>query len=130
MSTVLNRKFFTLSAQNGVFLGAVASCFMIVFSGFIVLFNHMPTVMRYLSNISLLKYCLEALVAAIYERGRTDFKCPEEIMYCHYNKSETILKELGMDSESFFMNVGKILFQLFLFKGLSYITLRKRLLKG
>jgi ATP-binding cassette, subfamily G (WHITE), member 1 len=103
---------------------------MIVFSGFIVLFNHMPIFMRYVSNISLLKYCLEALVTTIYERGRTDLKCPDEIMYCHYNKSETILKELGMDSESFGINILKILFQLFLFKGLSYITLRKRLLKG
>lgn len=90
----------------------------------------MSTFWRYVSNISLLKYGLEALVAAIYNRGRSDLTCPEEIMYCHYNKSETILKELGMDSESFGTNILKILFQLVLFKGLSYITLRRRLLKG
>lgn len=90
----------------------------------------MPTFMRYVSDISLHKYCLEALVVAIYERGRTDIKCPETELYCHYSKSEIILKELGMDSESFNMNVVKIVGQLLLFKLLSYITLRRRLLKG
>lgn len=86
--------------------------------------------MRVVSDISLMKYCLEALVVAIYERGRTDIICPTEVLYCHYSKSEIILKELGMDSESFYMNVAKILFQLLLFKVLSYFTLRRRLLKG
>lgn len=86
--------------------------------------------MRYVSDISLHKYCLEALVVAIYEHGRTDLKCPEDTLYCHYSKSEIILKELGMDSESFNMNIVKILAQLLLFKCLSYFTLRRRLLKG
>lgn len=86
--------------------------------------------MKYLSNISLHKYCLEGLVVAIYEDGRPDLFCPESKVYCHYIKSEIILKELGMDSESFFPNVLKIVGQLLLFKGLSYFTLRNRLLKG
>lgn len=103
---------------------------MIVFSGFLVLFRHMPTFMLYVSDISLHKYCLEALVVAIYERGRTDIICPSNVMYCHYSKSEIILKELGMDSESFYVNIAKIVFQLLLFKVLGYFTLRRRLLKG
>jgi hypothetical protein len=103
---------------------------MLVFSGFLVLFKHMPVFMRYVTNISLHKYCLEALVVAIYEPNRTDIKCPSDVMYCHYNKSETILKELGMDADSFNLNVVKILAQLLLFKGASYFTLRRRLLKG
>lgn len=103
---------------------------MLVFSGFLVLFRHMPVFMRYVSDFSVHKYGLEALVVALYEHGRTDIKCPNDVIYCHYSKSEIILKELGMDSQSFYLNLLKIAFQLFLFKGLSYFTLRRRLLKG
>lgn len=103
---------------------------MIVFSGFLLLFRHMPTYMRYVSDISLHKYCLEGLVVAVYENGRPDLFCPEGTVYCHYIKSEIILKELGMDTESFSSNVMKIVGQLLLFKGLGYFTLRNRLLKG
>jgi ATP-binding cassette, subfamily G (WHITE), member 1 len=90
----------------------------------------MPVFMKYLSDISFHKYCLEAVVVSVYERGRNDIICPTEELYCHYSKSEIILKELGMDSESFNLNVIKILAQLLLFKFLSYFTLRRRLLKG
>lgn len=86
--------------------------------------------MTYVSDLSLHKYCLEALVVALYEGGRPDLTCPSTVIYCHYTKSEVILKELGMDEESFNLNVGKILFQLLIFKGLSYFTLRRRLRKG
>lgn len=103
---------------------------MIVFSGFLVLFRHMPVFMQYVSNISLHKYCLEALVVTVYEYGRTDIECPPHVIYCHYSKSEVIIRELGMDHDSFYSNLGKIMFQLFLFKFLSYFTLRRRLLKG
>lgn len=103
---------------------------MIVFSGFLVLFNHMPSIMVYISDMSLHKYCLEALVVALYSQGRNDIVCPSEVMYCHYSKSGIILKELGMDTESFGLNVIKIVAQLLLFKGLTYFTLRRRLFKG
>lgn len=86
--------------------------------------------MRIVSDISIHKYCLEALVVAIYGHGRNDLKCPEDTIYCHYGKSETILKELGMDADSFNMNLLKIVGQLLLFKGLSYFSLRRRLFKG
>lgn len=106
---------------------------MLVFSGFLVLFKHMPTIMVYVSDFSLHKYCLEGLVVALYEAGnfaRTDIKCPEHIVYCHYSKAETILKELGMETAGFYDNIAKIVLQLLLFKSLSYFTLRRRLAKG
>lgn len=103
---------------------------MIVFSGFLVLFKHMTTAMRFVSDISLHKYCLEGLVMALYQNGRPDIVCPEKYIYCHYSKSETILKELGMETGSFSLNIWKIVIQLVLFKCLSYFTLRRCLMKS
>lgn len=83
-----------------------------------------------ISDLSLHKYCLEALVVAIYGDGRKDITCPPETMYCHYSKAEIILKELGMTDDTYTANVVKIMVQLLLFKALSYFTLRRCLKKG
>jgi ATP-binding cassette subfamily G (WHITE) protein 1 len=103
---------------------------MIVFCGFLVLFKHMPVIMQYVSDLSLHKYCLVALTVATYENGRPDLRCPEESLYCHYSKSSIIMKELGVETESYTVNVIKMIAQLLLFKGLAFITLRRRLVKG
>lgn len=115
---------------NGTFFGAISSCFMIVFCGFLVLFKHMPVIMQYVSDLSLHKYCLVALTVATYENGRPDLQCPEDTLYCHYSKSSIIMKELGVEVETYSMNVAKIIAQLLLFKGLAFFTLRRRLVKG
>lgn len=103
---------------------------MIVFCGFLVLFKHMPVFMRYVSDLSLHKYCLVALTVATYENGRPDIMCPEESFYCHYSKSSIIMKELGVETETYSFNVIKIIFQLVLFKGIAFFTLRRALVKG
>ncbi|CAG9798107.1 unnamed protein product [Chironomus riparius] len=115
---------------NGTFFGAISSCFMIVFCGFLVLFKHMPVFMRYVSDLSLHKYCLVALTVATYENGRPDIMCPEDSFYCHYSKSSIIMKELGVETETYSLNVLKIIFQLVLFKGIAFFTLRRALVKG
>lgn len=119
-----------MSFQNGTFCGAIASCFMIVFCGFLVLFKHMPVFMRYVSDLSLHKYCLVALTVATYEHGRPDIMCPQESMYCHYSKSSIIMKELGVETENYSINIMKLIFQLLLFKGIAFFTLRRALVKG
>lgn len=121
---------------------------MLVFSGFLVLFKHMPVFMLYVSDFSVHKYSLEGLVVSIYSANRTDIRwfealnmnviqklifnyfSPHDVMYCHYNKSEVILKELGMENSTFELSIIKIISQLLLFKILSFFTLRRRLRKG
>lgn len=70
--------------QNGTFIGAITTCYMLVFCGFLIMFNHMSELMKAFSYLSTLRYSLEALVLAIYDNGRTNMVCPEEELYCHY----------------------------------------------
>lgn len=116
--------------QNGTFFGAILSCYMIVFCGFLVLFKHMPAIMLFISDFSIHKYCLVALTIAAYEGGRPDIYCPEDHLYCHYSKSPIIMKELGVDTESYYANIFKLLGQLLLFKTIGFFTLRRALTKG
>lgn len=103
---------------------------MIVFCGFLALFKHMPAIMLFISDFSLHKYCLVALTIAAYENGRPDIYCPDTLLYCHYSKSSIIMKELGVDTESYYYNIFKLLGQLLLFKTVGFFTLRRALTKG
>ncbi|XP_021201250.3 dnaJ homolog subfamily C member 10 [Helicoverpa armigera] len=66
---------------NGTFLGAVWTCAMIVYAGYLVLLAHMHPVMRAVSHASFLRYAFEALVLSIYSNGRQPLMCPDT--YCH-----------------------------------------------
>lgn len=116
--------------QNGTFFGAVATCFLVIYSGFVIMFKHMKPYMRVVSDLSAVKYALEAVVVTIYERGRTDIYCPSQYFYCHYSKSEVIRKDLMMEDDSYLLCLMKIIAQLLLFKCLAYFTLKRRLKLG
>ncbi|XP_028172051.1 dnaJ homolog subfamily C member 10-like [Ostrinia furnacalis] len=68
---------------NGTFLGAITTCAMIVFAGFLVLFAHMSPTMRIVSYGSFMRYAFEALVLTLYSGGRQKLPCPEDKPYCH-----------------------------------------------
>lgn len=86
--------------------------------------------MRVISDISCIKYALEAIVVTTYERGRTDIYCPPEYFYCHYSKSEVIRRDLMMEEDSYAICLFKIVAQLLFFKCLAYFTLKRRLKLG
>lgn len=94
------------------------------------LLQHMPTYMLYISELSVIKYALEAVVVAVYERGRTDIYCPSQYIYCHYSKSEVIRRDLMMEGDTYLWCMSKIIIQLLFFKTLAYFTLQRRLRKG
>ncbi|XP_034826842.1 dnaJ homolog subfamily C member 10-like [Maniola hyperantus] len=72
-----------VSAVNGTFFGAITTCAMLVFAGFLVLPTHMHPVMQVISYISFLKYAFEALTLSVYAYNRPPLACPDEILYCH-----------------------------------------------
>lgn len=60
------------------------TCAMILFAGFLVLFQHMSAVMHVVSNVSFMKYAYEAVVLALYSYGRQPTECPIDKDYCHF----------------------------------------------
>lgn len=113
--------------QNGTFFGAVGTCFLLVFSGFLVLFNHMPEVMRILSYFSFKRYSLEGLVLTIYDNNRSSLWCPESEMYCHYRNPMYLINELGMTPKNFNFDISMMIIQMCAIKTLTYFTLKRRM---
>ncbi|XP_068632407.1 ATP-binding cassette sub-family G member 1-like [Battus philenor] len=110
---------------NGTFLGAITTCAMIAFAGFLVLFAHMTPVMRVISYISFLKYGFEALVLSVYSYGRTPLSCPEDVIYCHMKYPNKIIEEFSMHPDNFWTNIAILLTEIVIVRILAYFTLRR-----
>lgn len=71
------------SLQNGTFLGAITTCGMLVFGGYLVLLSHMARVMQIVSYGSFIRYAFEALMLSVYSYNRPPLDCPDDKIYCH-----------------------------------------------
>ncbi|XP_058446480.1 ATP-binding cassette sub-family G member 1 isoform X2 [Malaya genurostris] len=119
-----------LNQINGTFIGAITTCYKLVFCGFLIMFSHMSELMKAFSYLSTLRYGLEGLVLAMYDNGRSNMVCPEEELYCHYVKASTILKDLGMTPENYFFNIVMLMVQFVAIKLIGYWSLQKKLSCG
>lgn len=119
-----------LNQINGTFIGAITTCYMIVFCGFLIMFSHMSELMKAFSYLSTLRYGLEGLVLATYDNGRTNMMCPDEEMYCHYVKASTILKDLGMTPENYLFNIVMLAVQFVIIKLIGFFSLKRKLRCG
>lgn len=72
-----------LNPINGTFIGAIISCYELLFAGFFIIYEHMSSFMFAVSYTSTLRYSLESIVLALYGNNRPDTICPEDTIYCH-----------------------------------------------
>lgn len=114
-----------LNPVNGTFLGAILSSSMLVFSGFMILFNHMPRIMYYVSYVSYIKYSLHAIILAMYDFNREKLFCP--IIYCHYGTPDKILSEFLMMDRDFWVDIAVLVSTYVIFKIVGYCTLKRTL---
>ncbi|CAH0702557.1 unnamed protein product [Spodoptera exigua] len=110
---------------NGTFLGAIWTCAMIVYAGYLVLLAHMNTVMRAVSHASFLRYAFEALVLAIYSNGRQPLNCPENITYCHLKHPKTVISEFSLKPDNYWTDIWILVGELVFIRILAYFTLKR-----
>ncbi|CAH0714230.1 unnamed protein product, partial [Brenthis ino] len=111
---------------NGTFFGAISTCFMIVFGGFLVLPSHMPKIMRYVSHISSIKYAFEALAVSLYSNGRAPIVCPDGHDYCHLKYPKEILHLLDIESNTYWLDLGIMFAELIVLRFIVFYTLRRK----
>ncbi|XP_018563833.1 ATP-binding cassette sub-family G member 1 [Anoplophora glabripennis] len=114
---------------NGTFWGAIILAMMLTCSGVLIMFTHMSKVMYLLTYLSFLSYAVEGHMQAIYGYNRSHLECPEYSLYCHYSSPETLLTDIGMNKQNFWID---FVYLFSVFVGLRYITfftLRRKLAK-
>lgn len=114
---------------NGTFLGAIIVCAMLCLSGFLILFNHMPVILYYISYMSFIRYAFEGLMQAIYGFHREKIQCPSYIDYCHFRIPSMILKELDMFKPMFWIDVTILFGWFVIIRIIVYMTIKKKLSK-
>lgn len=108
-------------------MGVIATAYMFMFSGFLVLFNHMPVAMQFVSRLSFKRYSMEALVLALYDNNRANMVCPDEEMYCHYRSAKFLIQEMGMATQNYWNDIVVMVLMLVGLKIVTYFTLKRKL---
>lgn len=106
-------------------MGVITTAYMIMFSGFLVLFNHMPMVLQYVSRLSFKRYSMEGLVLALYDNDRGNMDCPE--VYCHYRSASFLIKQMGMTPGNYYRDVLMMVLMLVVMRTTTYFTLKRKL---
>ncbi|KAM7353103.1 ATP-binding cassette sub-family G member 1 isoform 1-T4 [Cochliomyia hominivorax] len=116
-----------LNPVNGTFVGAIVTCFMLIYSGFLILLTHMSNFMRFISYTSPIRYSLENMILSMYSNNRADTICPDNVLYCHFKNAATVLKSFGMENGNYTMNLSILVVQLVIYKCCAYYTLKRKI---
>jgi len=111
------------SVINGNFVGPIIVVLLMMFSGFGVNLRDIPRKLKWGTEISFLRYGLDALVAAMYDNRETLY-CPD--LYCHYKNPKKFLDEVAMSTDNFKYDVYVLIVILMITRIAAYFLLRFR----
>lgn len=114
-----------LFLQTGTFCGALCTAYMVLFSGFIILFTHMPEYLYWMSYTCFYRYCFDGIVTSVYSYNRPKLVCPDNVIYCHLSSPEYILKEMGIRGDDYWFDVGILILMIVCIRFAAYCALKK-----
>ncbi|XP_023934944.1 ATP-binding cassette sub-family G member 4 [Bicyclus anynana] len=114
-----------MKIETGVYLGPVTTIPVVLFSGFFVNFNAIPSYLQWLTYLSYVRYGFEGAMLSVYGYGREKLHCSEA--YCHFRTPSLFLKEMTMDQANFWVDVGALSGFFVFIRIVSYLVLRFKL---
>lgn len=114
-----------LDPINGTFTAAIILSAMLAMSGFLALYNHMPTILYYVSYLSYLKYSVHGLVHTMYSFNREKLSCSKN--YCHYRVPETLMADLSMSDGKYWLDIVLLFVNYVIYKFVAYFIMKRKL---
>ncbi|GIY73436.1 ATP-binding cassette sub-family G member 1 [Caerostris darwini] len=109
------------SVQNAVFLAPVASIPFLLFSGFFISLNTIPSYLQWISHISYIRYCYQGVMMAIYGLDRPELQCDKS--FCPFQEPRDFLKEMDMVESNLYVDYVAISAFFFVFRVIAYYVL-------
>ncbi len=108
--------------QTAVYLGPISTIPILLFSGFFVNLNNIPTVIHWLTYIAYVRYGFQGAMLAIYGFDRAPLHCSTG--YCHYKYPIKWLEQMDMDGGAFWICVVALCVSFLFLRLVGYFVLR------
>ncbi|XP_065056114.1 ATP-binding cassette sub-family G member 4-like isoform X2 [Rhopilema esculentum] len=109
------------SVPTAVFVAPVTGIPVLLFSGFFVNFDTIPTYMQWLTYISFARYSWEGTIVAIYGNNRGSLDCDKP--RCIFKSSQEVLEAMDVSEDALFLDNAKFHFDCIVL-GFFFISLR------
>lgn len=108
--------------QSAAFMGPTFAIPFLLFAGFFISFNSIPSYMKWMSYVSFFRYGFEGSMLAIYDYNRAPLDCFES--YCHFRFPQKFLEKFDMAHSSYFLCVIGMLVYFVVMRVAGYFLLR------
>lgn len=86
----------TFPLKPAVFIGPILLVLFSVF-GFCTPYREITTLFRWMWHISYFRASFHTALYSVYGFNRTDMPCPNNIIYCHFQKPRVFLQEMDIE---------------------------------
>nr|QIK02750.1 ATP-binding cassette sub-family G member 4-like protein [Nilaparvata lugens] len=114
-----------LSIETGTYFGPISCIPCVLFSGFFLSLDSIPSTMKWLGSLSYLRYAFEGCMLSLYGFDRSKLDCSE--VYCHFRMPSQFLKHLGMRDASYWYDCNILIIFVVVLRTLTYFVLKYKI---
>lgn len=117
-----------LDVETATYIGPITTLPVVLFAGFFIKLNDIPTVFKWIPYISYIRYGFEGTMLAIYGYDREKLASKEcNIVDCIITTPKMLLEKMAMNNANFWVDAGILVALFIVIRIIAYFVLRFKL---